>query len=84
MALGVSTLGILLIAWGVLLALLMVWLWRRGKLPHVEEDPHVEAARIDRRAGFDRRRMNLGPPEGLPERREGFDRRRRPMVRPSF
>jgi hypothetical protein len=76
MVLGVSTVGLLLAAWGVLLVLLVIWLWRRGGMPrHAEGDPHVEVARIERRRGWDRRRIDLGPPEGLTERRRGFDRR---------
>ena len=77
MALGVSTIGLLLAVWAVLLVLLVVWLWRRGGIPKpAEEDAHVEIARIDRRSGWDRRREDLGPPAGVPERRRsGFDRR---------
>jgi hypothetical protein len=37
--------------------------------------PEERRKRDDRRAGEDRRKENLGPPEGMPERRTGGDRR---------
>jgi hypothetical protein len=76
MALGVSTVGIFLLVWGVLLALLVVWLWRRGGLPSAEAETEVAVARMERRAGRDRRGIDIGPPDGMPDRRHGFDRRR--------
>ena len=79
MVAGVSTLGLVLIAWGVLLTLLVLWLWRRGGIaPPDEEHPSVQVARVERRRGWDRRRVDLGPPEGAPERRRGLDRRLTP------
>jgi hypothetical protein len=84
MVLGVSTLTLVLLGWAAFLALLVLWLWRRGGLSHPEADPRVEISRIERRRGRDRRRADLGPPEGMPERRQGPDRRQRASVRPSF
>ncbi len=75
MVAGVSTVGLVLIAWGVLLALLVLWLWRRGGIAPADEDPRVQVARVERRRGWDRRRVDLGPPDGTPDRRRGFDRR---------
>jgi len=37
--------------------------------------PEERRNRDDRRAGEDRRKENIGPPEGMPERRTGGDRR---------
>ena len=75
MVAGVSTLGLVLIAWGVLLALLVLWLWRRGGISPAEEDPRVQIAHVERRRGWDRRRVDLGPPDGVPDRRHVLDRR---------
>ena len=75
MALGVSTIGLLLFVWAILLVLLVVWLWRRGGIPSDDADPHAEIAAVERRSGWDRRHENLGPPPGIPDRRRGLDRR---------
>ena len=75
MALGVSTVGVVLIGWAVFLCLLLGWLWVRGsRTPHTEGWSNTEFE--ERRAGEDRRRENLGPPPGVGERRSGFERRR--------
>jgi hypothetical protein len=78
MALGASTFTIVLVVWAGLLVLLVLWLWRRGGMGSGHNgDPHVEVARVERRSGWDRRRHDIGPPEGTPERRRpGLDRRR--------
>jgi hypothetical protein len=76
MALGVSTVGAVLIGWVVFLGLLLAWLWLRGgRAPHVEGWSNTEFS--ERRAGEDRRLQDLGPPPGVGERRSGFERRRR-------
>jgi hypothetical protein len=76
MALGVSTVGAVLVGWVVFLALLLAWLWLRGgRTRHVEGWSNTEFS--ERRAGEERRRQNLGPPPGYGERRSGFERRRR-------
>jgi hypothetical protein len=76
MALAVSTVGAVLIAWAILLGLLLAWLWARGsRLPADHDDPWVEGEFDDRRGGGDRRRIDNGPPPGVSERRAGFDRR---------
>ena len=84
MVLGVSVVGLVLIAWAVFLVLLVLWLWRRSGLPRPEEDHEVEVARVDRRRGTDRRRINVGPPAGVPERRAGFERRGTVALGPRF
>ena len=79
MALGVSTVGAVLIGWGVFILLLLSWLWMRGsRTPSADDWSDGEYA--ERRAGDDRRLVNLGPPAGVPERRSGFDRRRRGLT----
>ena len=79
MALGMSTVGAVLIGWGVLLALLLAWLWLRGaRTPHSEGWANTEFS--ERRTGRDRRIANLGPPPGVRERRNGFERRRRSLT----
>jgi len=76
MALGVSTVGAVLIGWVVFLGLLLAWLWLRGgRTPAAEGWSNSEFS--ERRAGEDRRRQNLGPPAGVGERRSGFERRHR-------
>jgi hypothetical protein len=75
MALGVSTVGVVLIGWVVLLGLLLGWLWVRGSRT-AETEGWSNTEFEERRAGADRRRENLGPPRGLSERRSGFERRR--------
>jgi hypothetical protein len=76
MALGMSTVGAVLIGWVVFLGLLLAWLWLRGgRTPNVEGWSNTEFS--ERRAGEDRRRRNVGPPPGVGERRSGFERRRR-------
>jgi hypothetical protein len=78
MALGVSTVGAVLIGWVVFLGLLLAWLWLRGgRPPHAEGWSNTEFE--ERRRGLDRRRRNLGPPPGMGERRSGFERRARPL-----
>ena len=84
MVLGVSIVGLVLIAWAVFLALLVVWLWRRSGLPRPEDNTEVEVARVDRRLGVDRRRIDIGPPTGMRERRAGFDRRGTVAAGPRF
>ena len=85
MVLGVSVVGLVLIAWAVFLVLLVLWLWRRSGLPRPQEDDtEVEVARSERRRGSDRRRINVGPPAGMAERRAGFDRRGSVAVGPRF
>ena len=84
MVLGVSTIAVVLVAWGVFLLLLVLWLWRRGGLGLGYGDSHVDVARIERRRGPDRRRVDIGPPAGMRERRRGTDRRGTGGVRPSF
>jgi hypothetical protein len=79
MALGVSTLGAVLIGWVVLLALLVAWLWlRASRATESEGWSNIEFE--ERRAGRERRRENLGPPPGVGERRTGFERRRRTLT----
>jgi hypothetical protein len=76
MALGVSTVGAVVIGWVVFLGLLLAWLWLRGgRTPRTEGWSNAEFS--ERRAGEERRRQNLGPPPGFGERRSGFERRRR-------
>ena len=76
MALGVSTVGAVLIGWVALLGLLLIWLWVRGSRAKAVEG--WSSGEFDeRRGGSDRRVRNLGPPPGVAERRSGFDRRRR-------
>ena len=76
MALGVSTVGVVLIGWVVFLGLLLAWLWLRGaRMPTADAWSNDEFD--ERRRGLDRRRQNLGPPPGVGERRTGFERRRR-------
>ena len=82
MALGVSTIGLLLFVWAILLVLLVVWLWRRGGIPRDHADPHAEVAAVERRGGWDRRHENLGPPPGVPDRRRGLDRRASAPISP--
>ena len=84
MVLGVSVIGLVLIAWALFLVLLVLWLWRRSGIPRPEENTEVEVARVDRRRGADRRRINMGPPAGVPERRAGFDRRGTVALGPRF
>jgi hypothetical protein len=75
MALGVSTVGAVLIGWGVFLVLLLFWLWARGsRTPQSEGWSNAEFEEC--RAGAERRRVNVGPPPGVGERRGGFERRR--------
>jgi hypothetical protein len=79
MALGVSTVGAVLIGWAIFLALLLGWLWVRGsRRPHAEGWSNAEFD--ERRTVPDRRRENLGPPPGVGERRSGFERRRRGLT----
>ena len=79
MALGVSTVGVVLIGWVLFLGLLLAWLWLRGgRTPHVEGWSNTEFS--ERRRGDERRRENLGPPPGVGERRTGFERRRRGLT----
>jgi hypothetical protein len=79
MALGVSTVGAVLIGWVIFLGLLLVWLWIRGsRTPESEGWSNAEFE--ERRSGGDRRRANLGPPPGVGERRSGFERRRRGLT----
>ncbi|MEA2442774.1 MAG: hypothetical protein QOJ12_66 [Thermoleophilales bacterium] len=76
MALAVSTVGAVLIAWAVLLGLLLAWLWARGsRLSAQRDDRWPEGEFHDRRGSADRRRANQGPPPGVSDRRAGFDRR---------
>jgi len=76
MALGVSTVGVVLIGWLAFIGLLLGWLWVRGsRAPASEGWANIEFD--ERRRGADRRREDLGPPSGLGERRSGFERRRR-------
>jgi len=79
MALGVSTVGAVLIGWAVFLGLLLAVLWLRGgRAPRVEI---LRRADYDeRRQGGDRRRVDIGPPPGISERRSGFDRRKRGLT----
>jgi hypothetical protein len=75
MALGVSTVGAVLIGWVVFLGLLLAWLWLRGsRTPRSEGWSDTEFS--ERREVADRRQQNLGPPPGAGERRSGFERRR--------
>ena len=79
MALGVSTVGVVLIGWVVFLALLLAWLWLRGtRTPPREGWAETEFA--ERRFGRDRRMHDMGPPPGVGERRTGFERRRRGLT----
>jgi hypothetical protein len=79
MAAGVSTVGAVLIGWGVFLALLLGWLWVRGsRMAQTEGWSNAEFD--ERRCGNDRRCVDLGPPPGMGERRSGFERRRRGMT----
>jgi hypothetical protein len=79
MALGVSTVGVVLIGWVFFLGLLLAWLWLRGsRTPHTEGWSNAEFT--ERRIATDRRRKDLGPPPGLGERRSGFERRRRGLT----
>jgi hypothetical protein len=79
MALGVSTVGVVLVGWVVFLGLLLAWLWLRGgRTPHVEGWSNSEFS--ERRRGDERRHQNLGPPPGVGERRTGFERRRRGLT----
>ena len=79
MALGVSTVGVVLIGWGVFLVLLLAWLWARGGR-EAHYGGWVDTGFADRRRGPDRRQVDLGPPPGVSERRGGFERRRRITV----
>jgi hypothetical protein len=79
MALGVSTVGVVLIGWAVLLGLLLGVLWLRGgRAPSVEILRRADFT--ERRHGDDRRRVDIGPPPGIGERRSGFDRRKRGLT----
>ena len=79
MALGLSTVGVVLIGWGVFLVLLLSWLWLRGsRTPQSEGWSNAEFE--ERRGGEERRHVNLGPPPGVGERRGGFERRRRGLT----
>jgi hypothetical protein len=71
MALAVSTVGAVLIAWAFFLGLVLALLWARGgrRRAHYAVWPEEE-----RRSG-DRRGVDLGPAAGMRERRVGFDRR---------
>jgi hypothetical protein len=71
MALAVSTVGAVLIAWVTALGLVLAWLWARGtrRAAHYAVWPENDRRRDDRR------RDDLGPPAGMRERRAGFDRR---------
>jgi hypothetical protein len=75
MMLAVTTVGAVLLAWAILLALLLAWLWVRGSRFPSEHDAWPDGDLHDRRTTGDRRRADNGPPVGLPERRAGFDRR---------
>jgi hypothetical protein len=77
MTLAVSTtLMVVAIGWVALLALLIGWLWIRGR-HRAETDVWASSDFTERRSTGDRRRVNLGPPPGMRERRSGFERRRR-------
>jgi hypothetical protein len=76
MALGVSTVGAVLIGWIVVLGLLLAWLWIRGNRVPRGEGWSSPADFDERRRGGERRMRNLGPPPGVGERRSGFERRR--------
>jgi hypothetical protein len=72
---AVSILGAVLIAWAILLALLLAWLWARGSRLPGDHDLWPEGEFDERRGRGDRRRFDAGPPAGMRERRSGFDRR---------
>lgn len=74
MLLGVSTAGAVLIGWAGFLGLLVAWLWLRGSRAPLEKKRSA-ATEAERRAGRDRRHLDIGPPAGTQERRRGFDRR---------
>ena len=79
MALGMSTVGAVLVGWVVFLGLLLAWLWLRGtRTPSGEGWSHTEFD--ERRYGGDRRLVDLGPPPGVGERRSGFERRSRGLT----
>jgi hypothetical protein len=80
MAMGASTIEVVLGGWAALLAILTVALWLYGRRRRTVDHGFHASELPERRFGSDRRHADVGPPTGMPERRTGPDRRRRAVA----